>query len=216
MSRRGRAVSFLLLAALAAFAAAAVADRYGSSIARGYGPLRPVVVLSEALPLGRPIGPVQVAGDLTVRRVPVRFAPPDALADPAEALGLVARVALPAGTYLQAAQLGPPRSKRHVVGGLRRGRRPVEIRVSGAGALLAAGPAPAVTRVDVVVTTEPRGPGPGRTYVAAAAVPLLALRGEAEGIDGIAAATLGLTKREALRLIAAESFAREVTVLPGA
>jgi hypothetical protein len=92
----------------------------------------------------------------------------------------------------------------------------VEISVSGAGALLAAGPAPAGAKVDVVVTDEPDGPGPGRTYVAAAAVPLLALRPGLEGTtEGLAAATLGLTRRQALRLIAAESFARRVTVLAG-
>ncbi len=69
----------------------------------------------------------------------------------------------------------------------------------------------------MVVTSEPDGPGPGRTYVAAAGVPLLALRPGPEGVGpgGTAAATLGLTRRQALRLIAAESFARKVTVLPG-
>jgi hypothetical protein len=34
------------------------------------------------------------------------------------------------------------------------------------------------------------------------------------GRGGSAAATLGLTRRQALRLIAAESFARRVTLLP--
>jgi hypothetical protein len=32
--------------------------------------------------------------------------------------------------------------------------------------------------------------------------------------EGVAAATLGLTRGQALRLIAAESFARQVTLLP--
>ena len=69
-----------------------------------------------------------------------------------------------------------------------------------------------------MVTSEPAAAGPGRTYVAAAHVPLLALRPGAEGPGpgAIAAATLGLTKSQALRLIAAESFARKVTLLPGA
>jgi hypothetical protein len=70
--------------------------------------------------------------------------------------------------------------------------------------------------VDVVVTTEPTGTGPGRTYVAATAVPLLALGPGADGPGpgGTSAATLGLTKGQALRLIAAESFARKLTLLP--
>ena len=47
MSRRSRAVAFLLAAGLAAAGAAAVADGYGESVARGYGELRRVVVASE-------------------------------------------------------------------------------------------------------------------------------------------------------------------------
>lgn len=216
MSRRRRAIAFLLLALLAAAAAAAIADGYGSSVRRGYGPLRPVVVLGATLPAGKPLGPAQVAEALAVRRVPERFVPPDALIDPAEAVGLVPRSGLPAGSYLQATQLDAPRAEGGGAHALARDRHPVEIAVSGAGALLASGPAPAGAKVDVVVTSEPRGPGPGRTYIAAARVPLLALRPEGEGTPGVAAATLGLTRRQALRLIAAESFARKVTVLPGA
>ena len=92
-----------------------------------------------------------------------------------------------------------------------------EIAVSGAEALLVAGGAAGRG-------TGRRGgddanraaPGSGRTYVAAAAVPLLALGPGAGGAEaeGVAAATLGLTRRQALRLIAAESFARQVTLLP--
>jgi Flp pilus assembly protein CpaB len=217
MSRRGRAVAFLALALLAATAAAAIADGYGSSVARGYGPLRPVVVLDSALPAGKRIGPAQIDAAMAVRRVPERFVPAGALAAPAEALGLVAQAALPAGSYLQAAQLGASRRRRARPPGLGGGRRPVEIAVSGAGALLAAGAPPARERVDVVVTGEPNGPGPGRTYVAAAAAPLLGLRPGPEGFEAGAAAeaTLALTKAQALRLIAAESFARKITLLPG-
>ena len=93
---------------------------------------------------------------------------------------------------------------------LANGRRPVEIAVSGAEALAVAGVDPVGSRVDVVVTTEPSGSAAGRTYVAAAAVPLLALGPGAEGPGpgASAAATLGLTRAQALRLIAAESFAR--------
>ena len=52
MSRRGRAIAFLLLALAAAGAAAAIAEGYGSRVTRGYGPLRPVVVVESALPSG--------------------------------------------------------------------------------------------------------------------------------------------------------------------
>lgn len=217
MRRRRRAFGFLLLALLAAVGGAAIADGYGARAVRGYGALRPVVVLTGDLPAGRRIGPREIAAELELRRVPERFAPPGALAVPEEALGLVARAPLPAGSYLLGAQL----ALAHKAGGgghrLGGGRRPVEIAVSGADALLASGPAPAGAEVDVVVTNEPAGPGSGRTYVAAAQVPLLALRPGVEepGVGATAAATLGLTKRQALRLIAAESFARKVTLLPG-
>jgi Flp pilus assembly protein CpaB len=216
MSGRGRALAFLLLALIAAAAAAAIADGYGARVARGYGPLRPVVVLDAALRAGDRIGPREIDTALDVRRVPQRFVPHGALASPAEALGLAVRAALPAGSYLLAAQLGPPQRRGARAVGLGGNRRPVEIMVSGAAALLATGPAPAGAKVDVVVTEEPDGRGPGRTYVAAAAVPLLALRPGAEApAEGTATATLGLTRRQALRLIAAESFARRVTVMPG-
>ena len=87
-----------------------------------------------------------------------------------------------AGSYLLATQLRPPRPRRDSAGpALGPRRRPVEIAVSGAEALLAAGAAPRGAKVDVVVTTEPSGAGPGRTYVAAAGVPLLALGPGADG-----------------------------------
>lgn len=217
MSRRGRAAAFLLLALTAAAIAAGIANGYGSRVARGYGALRPVVVVVADLPAGEQIDPERVSSALEVRRVPERFAPPGALAAPTEALGLVPQAMQPAGSYLLAAQLRAPRPEGPAGPGLGRGRRPVEISVSGAGALLAAGPLRAGARVDVIVTAEPSGSGPGRTYVAASRVPLLALEPELEatGTGATAAATLGLTKGQALRLIAAESFARQVTLLPG-
>ena len=125
--------------------------------------------------------------------MPVRFAPEAALAAPQEALGLVPVANVPAGSYLLAAQLRPPRTEAGGAG-LGHGRRPVEIAVSGAGALGAFGGQPVGSRVDVVVTTEPSGSGDGRTYVAAPAVPLLALTpGGAEEL-GEATVTLGLTR----------------------
>ena len=216
MSRRARAVAFGLLALGAAAMAATIAEGYGSSVARGYGPLRPVVVVARDLLAGRPLGPAEVSAALEVRRVPARFVPTGALFAPQDALGLAAVADVPAGSYLLASLLLRPRRHRSAGPALEGDRRPVEISVSGAEALLAAGPAPRGTKVDVVVTTEPSGSGSGRTYVAAAGVPLLALGPGADGPGpgGASAATLGLTKRQALRLIAAESFARRLTLLP--
>ena len=214
MNRRRRAIGFLLAAMLAAVAAAAIADGYGKSVARGYGELRPVLVATGPLRAERPIDPDTAAGKLEVRRVPAPFVPPGALRALPEAVGLVPSIPIAADSYLVAQQLHPPRDQRPDVA-LGHGRRPVEIAVSGAGALLAAGVQPAGGKVDVVVTTEPSGSGSGRTYIAAAAVPLLGLTPGAEGASAeTTEATLGLTREQALRLIAAQSFARRVTVIP--
>jgi Flp pilus assembly protein CpaB len=214
MSRRARAVAFGLAALVAAVIAGTIADGYGDSVARGYGALRPVVVAAAELPAGKALDPTAAETALEVRRVPTRFVPLGALRDPAEALGLVPAAAIPNGAYLLAAQLRPPRSEApgpRLAGG----RRPVQITVSGAAALAVGGTDPIGSRVDVVVTTEPTGAGSGHTYVAAAGVPLLGLGGGPEGeAGGTAEATLGLTRPQALSLIAAESFARQVTVMP--
>ncbi|HET8565074.1 MAG TPA: SAF domain-containing protein [Solirubrobacterales bacterium] len=214
MSRRGRAIAFLLAALFAAVAAAAIANGYGNSVVRGYGELRPVLVASADLPAGRAIDPETADQGLEVRRVPVRFVPPGALSAPAQVVGLEPVAAVPAGSYLLAGQLrSPVEGRAHAP--LGRGRRPVEIAVSGAGALTAFGGQPVGSRVDVVVTTEPSAAGSGRTYVAAPAVPLIGLAPGSEGPGAeTAVATLGLTRLQALRLIAAESFARRVTVIP--
>jgi Flp pilus assembly protein CpaB len=215
VSRRGRAVAFLLLALLAAGLAAAIADGYGSRVTKGYGPLQAVVVASRPLVPDGPLGLDEVSAGLARRRVPTRFVPPGALRAPEEALGLVPVARIPAGSYLLSPQLRPPGHRDPNAASLG-GRRPVEISVSGAEALLAGGMDPRGTAVDVVVTTEPSASGSGRTYVAAAGVPLLALGPGADGPGpgGTSAATLGLTKHQALRLIAAESFARKLTLLP--
>ena len=88
----------------------------------------------------------------------------------------------------------------------------MEIAVSGAGAL-----AGTSGRVDVLVTTEPTTSGTGRTYVAARGIPLLAVAqtGASEAGLGLTQVTLGLTRRQAVELVEAESFARKVTILPG-
>jgi pilus assembly protein CpaB len=216
-ARRRRALVFALLALAAAGLAASMVDGYRTSVIRSYGPLRPVIVTSRPLPPERDLGPAELEAALSVRRVPARFAPPGAITSPAEALGLRPVAPIPAGAYLLRSQLrrGAPPRRDSAPRGLEGGRRPVEIAVAGAGALLGTGSAPAAA-VDVVVTTEPRGAGSGRTYVAAAGVPLLAIGPGADGPGpgGAAAATLALTRGQALHLIAAENFARQVRLLP--
>jgi hypothetical protein len=92
------------------------------------------------------------------------------------------------------------------------------VTVTGAGSLAAMGD-PAGTRVDVVVAGEPVTGGRARVRVAAAGVRLIALvpaspeEATSEGEDSWNA-TLALHRREALRLIEAENFAREVRLIP--
>jgi pilus assembly protein CpaB len=217
--RRRRAAVFAVLALMAAAAAALVVAGYGASVARTYGPLRPVVVAVEALRADQVIDPARATAALAVRRVPVRFIPVGALRRPTDAIGLAPRTVLPAGSYLLAGQLGPPRvGSGGTPARARFAGTPVQIAVTGADALLVADPTPAGSRVDVVVTSEPTGLGPGRTFVAAADVRLIALGPgpEGPGPTGSATATLALSRKQALRLISAENFARQVRLLPRA
>lgn len=217
MSRRARAATFLLLAVGCAVLAAIVAGGYGARVARSFGPLREVLVVARDLPEGRTIGPGQLAESMQVRRVPARFVPPGALSAPHQALGQRPVADLAAGSYVVAAQLRPPGARAAPGPRLAAGRRPVEIAVGGGEALFATGADPRGSRVDVVVTSEPTTSGPGRSYIAAPGVRVLALTRHDPAGPGPAAgwsATLALTRGQALRLIEAESFARGVRLLP--
>ena len=79
----------------------------------------------------------------------------------------------------------------------------------------------------MIVTTEPRGAeARGRTYVAASSVRLVDLRqsGASDPAAGAGSpfgaggwtATLALTRHQALKLIEAESYAREIRLIGGA
>ena len=222
MSRRARAAAFMVAAGACALLAAVIADGYGRSVSSQLGALRPVLVATAELPAGRPIRPADASRRLEVRRVPDRFAPPDALAAPELAIGRSPLARIPAGSYVLASQLREPRSRNEREPAVGPGRTPVDIAVAAAGSLLA-GSAEG-ERVDAVVTTEPGSSGLGRTFVAARGVRLLALiEGGADGgvgdeLPGPASwtATLALTRREALRLIQAESYARTIRLLPRA
>jgi Flp pilus assembly protein CpaB len=225
VSRRARAVAFACAALACAGLAAALTGGYRADLESQLGPLRPVVIARASLPARRALRPGQASRLLEVRRVPERFAPPGALPSPEHAIGRAPAARIPAGAYLLAGQLQAPGRRRtgRDPPRLDSGRRPVEIFVSGAEALAASGGDPRGTRVDVIVTTEPGpGGGSGRTYVAAEKVELLALgqvdAGADAGLPGPGSApwtaTLALTRPQALRLIQAESFARQVRLIP--
>jgi Flp pilus assembly protein CpaB len=215
MSRRGRAALFALLAGGCGIGSAGIASSYRDRVDEQLGATRPVVTLARPLARGAELRGRRVLDRLEVREVPVRFLPPDVIASPAEVAGRRLAVAVPAGSYLLGSQLrtvaGRDRSP-HLGGDL----QPVEVTVSGAGSL---DPARSGTRVDVVVAGEPVTGGRARVRVAARGVRLLAIapaspqEGTTAGADGWSA-TLALTRSQALELIEAENFAREIRLIP--
>ena len=187
---------------------------------------------SCGVPPGKEIG----RGDLVVREVPERFVPPDAVRGVEEAVGAAPSARLARGAYVTVGALGGGEADSSRPGVLRRGERAVEVNVAGGSPLSESG-GPG-SRVDVVISTEPRN-GSGRTFLALENVELLALGGSGSGSSGgagqssggagsgaaaddgagaagraSATATLRVTLRQAVYLTAAENFAREVRLLP--
>lgn len=213
MSRRARALAFLIAALLCAALAAAVAGRYRSQVEARYGPLRPVLVARAELPAGRPIGAQQAQAALAVRRVPASFVPPGALAATEDALGRAPGATIPAGSYVLGAQLNVPRPDAPRAPGVGQGLRPLEVAVVGAEALTIGGGVSEGSRVDVVVSRQAGLGRSARAYIAATAVRLLALQGPG-GPGESWSATLAVRQRQALDLIAAQSAGREIRLLP--
>jgi pilus assembly protein CpaB len=159
------------------------------------GPRVAVAVARHDLPADHRLS----EADLAARRVPARFLPPDALADPAQFAGARTAVPLVAGAYLTAAVLGGAPNDSNQGAGLQPGQRAVSVRVAGAPADAQPG-----ARVDIVVSTQP-AVGGGRSFVALENVELLARRGPL--------ATLRVTARQAVYLTAAANFAHEIRLL---
>jgi len=214
---RTRAVVFALGALSCAGLSAAVAGTAEAPGEGDFGPLVPVVVTSAPLDAGTVVGRNYVERALEERRVPESFVPPDALGVPGEALGRKLGSSLPAGSYVTVAAFKvrePGGSGGR--GGPPQGTTPVEITVTGAGALASAR-TDSGARVDVIVSGDSApGPSAGRTYVAVGGVPLLGLR-ESESEPGVSTdlwiATLALTRDEALSLIRAETTGAQVRLL---
>jgi pilus assembly protein CpaB len=215
VSRRARALAFLVAALVCAVLAATMAGRYRSQLEARYGPLRPVVMATAELAAGEPIGTESAQATLVVRRVPARFVPPGALTSPADALGRAPGATIPAGSYLLGAQLAVPSPKEPPTPGAGLGLRPVQVAVAGAEALTVGGAPPEGRRVDVVVSRQAGLGRSARAYIAASAVKLLALAAPA-GAGESWSATLAVTEQQALSLIAAQSAGREIRLLPRA
>ena len=202
----------MLLAAVGAgLLAATLVGGYSSSVAGSYGELRPVAVLTRGLVPGEVISPRVAASSFELRQIPARFVPAAAVSDPRQAVGMVPVGPMPAGSYLTGPSLEPPGSGKPKRPSPGRGRHAVELSVAGAGALSGSG------KVDVLVTTD-NDRGGGETVVAARKVPLISIgqSGRSEVGPGLTEVTLGLTRRQAVQLVDAQTFARRITVLPPA
>jgi Flp pilus assembly protein CpaB len=217
MSRRGRAIGFAALAVGCAVASASIASAYRTSVDDRLGELRPVVTVERSIDAGTDLRGRILRTALGVRSVPERFLPPDAISDPQQVVGRRTLAAIPAGSYLLASHLRSAEPRRPSQPRLGKDLHPVEVTVSGAGALAATGSAEA--RVDVVVAGEPVTGGRARVRVAARGVRLIGIEpadpsaGTAVGGDSWSA-TLALTRSQALELIEAENFAREIRLIP--
>jgi pilus assembly protein CpaB len=212
--RRRAAVLIGLSIILGALAASDVSGRE-AALRREVGPAVPVLVARTGLAAGARLEP----GALAVRRVPSRYAPAGAYRSPDEVAGLRAAVAIPAGADLEAA-LVDDGTKRAAPSGpaLREGERVAQIVAIGPAGPLAAG-----ARVDVLVTREGAGGGAGSTSLALEDVEVLgAARAPESGGSGPdaglprVALELRVSVRQAVYLAAAQSFARELRVLPRA
>jgi Flp pilus assembly protein CpaB len=216
MSRRGRAIGFAGLALVCGVASASIASGYRESVDERLGEVRSVVTVDRPLPAGVVLRGRLLRSALINRTVPTSFLPPDAIADPAQVAGRRTLAAIPAGSYLLASHLRSTEDRAPHGPVLRDDLHPVEVTVSAAGALASAGSG---ARVDVVVAGEPVTGGRARVRVAAAGVRLISVvpadPAEATTVGGDSwSATLALTRSQALDLIEAENFAREIRLIP--
>jgi pilus assembly protein CpaB len=191
---------------LGGLAASDVARREAALRAQ-LGPVVDVVVARADLAADRPLR----AGDLALRRVPARYAPVGAAGVPEALVGRRLVAATPRGAYLGAAQLAsepdvasPP---------VRAGERAADVVALGARALVVPG-----ARVDVLVTRDGERGVPAGTELALEDVEVLAARPAPAGggAGQRVLATLRVSVRDAVYLAAAQSFAREIRLLPRA
>jgi pilus assembly protein CpaB len=213
MTRRRRAAVLLGLAfLLGGLAASDVAGRE-AALRRAVGPTVPVVVARTAVAAGAPLD----ARRLAVRRVPARFAPSAAYATPSALAGTRAAVSLTAGEDVTPSAVDD--GTRAAGAPVRPGERVADLVARGSADLVHAG-----GRVDVLVTRE-RGDGTGATSVALEDAEVLAAHPAPDDDDSSArdasagqsvAVSLRVTVRQAVYLAAAQSFARELRLLPRA
>jgi pilus assembly protein CpaB len=199
---------------MGALAASNVSGRE-AALRREIGPAVPVLVARTGLAAGARIAP----GALAVRRVPARYAPAGAYRSPGEVSGLRAAVAIPAGADLDPTLVNDGTSASGPTGpALRAGERVAQVVAIGPAQALAPG-----ARVDVLVTRDGAGDAAGSTTLALEDVEVLSAgrapdaggNGSDAGLPRVAL-DLRVSVRQAVFLAAAQSFARELRVLPRA
>jgi len=200
VSRRRRAFALAGLAlVLGALAASDVAGRE-AALDRRLGPPVPVVVARADLPAGRLVR----SADLAVRHVPARYAPAASFSDPSQAAGLRTTGAVVHGTDLVPALLADGDASGGAT--LRPGERIAELVAAGPPKLVRPG-----GRVDILIT---RG---GATRLALEDVEVLAAAPASDDSQSGAPqvdVSLRVKVRQAVYLAAAQTFAREIRVLP--
>ena len=209
VTRRRRALVFGVLAVLLGTLAATDVAGRERDLRRSLGEPVPVLVARGDIRAGQPLA----GAALAVRRVPGRYRPRQGFATAVEVAGLKAAVAIPAGTDVTPALVADPdRSSTFEVGA---GERVAELVAHGPAGQIAAG-----THVDLLVTRETAS-GEGSTTLAlqdAEVVRASPAPPEEGGEDPSPRVALALRVRlrDAVYLAAAQSFARELRVLPRA
>jgi len=197
---------------LGGLAASNVAGRE-AALTRRVGDLVDVVVAREPIAAGSQVR----ARALGVRRVPARFAPQERVSAPRELIGQKATVDIAAGTDIARRLVGDgfarPRGP-----AVRLGERVAEVVALGSAEVIVPG-----SRVDVLVTPEPRADSSGEAVLAledvlvldaVAVAPDAAPSRGADAAPGArVAASLRVTLRDAVYLAAAQDFARELRLL---
>ena len=215
MTRRRRALLLCALALLLGTLAASSVRRREAALDRALGPLGTVLVTSVPVGAGAPLADARPQ----LRALPRRWAPPDALTSATALRDARAAVALPAGSYVTRAALRAPGTAAAPAVGP--GERVADLVAHGDPDAIVAG-----SRVDLLVTRDGDGTRAGSTVLALEDVEVLAAAPAAAPDtltepDGAAsgervAVALRVTVRQAVYLAAAQSFARELRLLPRA
>jgi len=195
MTRRRRATVLLALAGALGLLSATHMSRREAALRAQLGPLTEIVVARSDLKAGATLE----LDDLGVRELPARYAPPGEPAFDTALAGHKLAVPVPAGGAVTADLLErEPQTPASLV---KRGERAVDV--------LASGSVEAGARVDVVVSTDKR------TQLALQNVEVLEAHPAAAKEDSgpRVAATLRVSAPDAVYLVAAQSFARDVRLL---